>query len=360
MPINYKQENEIFITWVRWLAIIGSPFMIWFFQNEMPIDLAIISIPFVFYNLIMQLYLLKRHELTRYSVLLSVIDIIYLTLVYFYTLQRPGGLPQLYYFLILVMGMRHSAKYTWMVLISGILYAVTTMLGSQYFKTGFDTAELLNQLLFFTAFGVMSSYVFDRNFRQQLERDDLISELQAAYQQLCVYNAQVEELANTDPLTGLYNYRFFTERLQKELELSKRFDHCTSLIILDLDHFKEFNDKYGHPAGDRALQEAANVFGQNIRDKDVLCRYGGEEFLILLPSTGLEEAFKCAERIRESVQQQPIYLDDHKGPLFVTVSGGVACYPVDAQSGDELMRIADEVLYVAKHKGRNKIHHRVK
>lgn len=358
MTDNYRIENEAFISWVRWLAIIGSPFMIWVFEHQVPPGLLIISLIFGLYNFIMQVYLLKKYDLLNYYVLLSVIDIVYLTIVYFHTLQRPGGLPQLYYFLILVMGIRHTVKYTWTVLIGGFLYAGTTVLGSRYFGTTVDIAEILNQLLFFVAFGVMSSYIFQRNYRQQVEREDLITELQAAYQQLCVYNAQVEEMANTDPLTGLYNYRFFVQRLEKELELSKRFNHFTSLIILDLDHFKEFNDTYGHPAGDKALREAARVFRQNIRDKDVLSRYGGEEFLILLPSTGIEEAYRCAERIRESIQHHPIYLEEMNGPLYVTVSGGVACYPVDARSGDELMRIADEVLYTAKHKGRNKIHRR--
>ncbi|MHB9095360.1 MAG: GGDEF domain-containing protein, partial [Eubacteriales bacterium] len=256
-------------------------------------------------------------------------------------------------------GIRHGmAKYHWIVLVMSLLYAWVTIAGAKYLGVWINPLSILNQLLFFTAFGVMSSYIFKKDYQRRIEKEDLISELQSAYQQLCVYNAQVEELANTDPLTGIYNYRYFTERLDKELELSKRFNRFLCLIIIDIDHFKDFNDTYGHPTGDLALKGAATVFRQNIRDKDVLCRYGGEEFLILLPSTGIEEAFKCAERIRESIQHHPVVINGEQ-TVHITISGGVASYPLDAGTGEQLLRIADEVLYSAKHKGRNKIHRRL-
>lgn len=355
-----RLENEKFIAKVRWLTIFGTPLIFWFSRHDVGLGLLMVTGGFCVYNLSLQLYVLKNIDLERYQVLLSVTDVVYLTCVYVLALLGYDSIPQLYYFLILVMGIRHGlANYPVIVLINGVIYVFSTLVASRYYL-GYDInlLVLLNQSLFFIAFGVMSSYIFKNDHKQQMEKEDLISELQAAYQQLCVYNAQVEELANTDPLTGLFNYRYFTERLAKELELAKRFNLFLSLIIIDVDHFKEFNDTYGHPVGDVALKEAAQLFQQNIRDKDILCRYGGEEFLILLPGTGIDEAFRCAERIRESVEHHTVKIDDDTS-VFITISGGVACFPLDASNGEQLLRIADQVLYTAKHRGRNKIRRRL-
>ncbi len=355
-----RMTNELFITKVRWLTIFGAPIVFWLHRNEISLPLLVITALFLLYNILMQFYLLKGSGSSVPAVVLSLVDSVYLTYLYYLTVEGNGGLPQLFYFLILVMGIRHGmTRYYWIVFANGFLYAWTTIAKSYFKGLRIDPIDILTQVLFFAAFGIMSSYILKRDFQQQIEKEELIAELQAAYQQLCVYNAQVEELANTDPLTGVYNYRFFTNRLDKEIELSKKFGRPISLIILDIDYFKDFNDTYGHPAGDLALKEVTKIFKKNIRDKDVLCRYGGEEFLILLPSTGVEEAFRCAERIREAVQHHAIYVGDLQKPVYVTVSGGVACYPVDASNGEQLLRIADQVLYSAKHKGRNKIHRRL-
>ncbi len=352
--------NETFISKARWLTIFGAPILFWLDGLEIPPSLLLVSAFFLLYNGLMQFYLLQKSDIPVSPVVLSLIDSVYLTFLYYTTINNNEGMPQLFYFLILVMGIRHGmAKYHWIVLFSGLLYAWTTVARSYFLGNRPDPFDILMQIVFFAAFGIMSSYILKKDYQQQMEKEELFSELQAAYQQLCVYNAQVEELANTDPLTGVYNYRFFTERLEKEIELAKKFNRSLSLIILDIDHFKDFNDTYGHPAGDLALKQASKIFKQNIRDKDVLCRYGGEEFLILLPSTGVEEAFRCAERIREAVQHHTVYIGEDKKPVNITVSGGVACFPVDASNGEQLLRIADEVLYSAKHKGRNKIHRRL-
>lgn len=351
-----RLENEMFIAKVRWLTIFGAPVIFWFTRHTVRLDLLLITLVFCVYNLAMQFYLLKKLNLDRYSVLISVLDITYMTYVYVLTLVGRDSLPQFYYFLILVMGIRHGlVNYPWIVLINGVVYAFSTVVASLFLGYEIDSLVLLNQFLFFAAFGVMSSYIFKKEHLQKMEKEDLITELQAANEQLSLYNAEVEELANTDPLTGLFNYRYFTERLNQELELAKRLHHFLSLIIIDIDHFKDFNDTYGHPVGDLALKEAAAIFRLNIRDKDILCRYGGEEFLILLPGTGIDEAFKCAERIRKSVQHHIIKIDEVQS-VHITISGGVACYPLDAANGEQLLRIADEVLYAAKHRGRNKIH----
>lgn len=350
-------QNEVFITMARWLTIIGMPILLWFYRQEFYYSLVIVSLIFIVYNGVLQYYLFKGIDPRKYAVLLSVVDSIYLTYIYINTLYiTQSGLPQLYYFLMLVMGLRHGiARYPWVVGVSLLLYIWTTLSSSYIFRFKIYSFNLLAQIVFFSAFGIISSYFLKREHQQHLEKEDLISELQVAYQQLCIHNAQVEALANTDPLTGLYNYRFFTEQFKMELELSRRFDSPMSLIILDIDHFKKLNDTYGHPAGDIVLKESAEIFKLNIRDNDILCRYGGEEFMILLPSTGIQEAFKCAERIRRAIQNHKIFLPDYVQPISITVSGGVACYPTDARDGEQLIQVADNVLYTAKNKGRNKI-----
>lgn len=350
-------QNEVFITMARWLTIIGMPILLWFYRREFYYNLIIVSLIFIVYNGVIQYYLFKGIDPRKYAVFLSVVDSGYLTYMYINTLYiTQSGLPQLYYFLMLVMGLRHGiARYPWVVAVSLLLYILTTLTSSYFFMFEIYPFNLLAQIVFFSAFGIISSYFLKREHQQHLEKEDLISELQIAYQQLCIHNAQVEALANTDPLTGLYNYRFFSEQFTMELELSRRFDRPMSLIILDIDHFKKLNDTYGHPAGDIVLKESAEIFKLNIRDNDILCRYGGEEFMILLPSTSIREAFKCAERIRRAVQNHEIFLPGHVQPISITVSGGVACYPIDAIDGQQLIQVADDVLYKAKNRGRNKV-----
>lgn len=354
---NVFWKNEVFITWARWLTILGIPILLWFYQQKLYYNLLFVSLGFMIYNGFVQRYLLKGFDSARYAALFSLVDAVYLTYVYIHTLYiTQSGLPQLYYFLMLVMGIRHGiSRYPWVVVISIFLYIGTTIASSYLFAFKIYPFILFAQILFFTAFGIMSSYLLKREHLQQTEKENLINELQSAYQQLWMYNARVEELANTDPLTGLYNYRFFTERFHRELELSKRFNKPLSLIIIDIDHFKIFNDTYGHLAGDEVLKESAEIFRQNIRDEDTLCRYGGEEFLILLPATSIEEAHKCAERIRKAVAQHVVRIPENNKKISITVSGGVASYPIDAVDGEHLIKVADDVLYEAKHNGRNRI-----
>ncbi|PKM47888.1 MAG: hypothetical protein CVV03_01525 [Firmicutes bacterium HGW-Firmicutes-8] len=360
MKYASQNEYEVFAVKVRWLAVLSAPVLVWFYTRSISYGLALGTLILILFNGFTGFYLSRKINTHDYSLLFSLIDAVYLTSIYVYTLPNLGGLPQLYYFLMLIMGIRHGmAKYYWIVLINVLLYVSSTGLGSCYNGLKIDQVILFTNIFFLISFGAMSSYILNRYYEQQLEKEELITELQAAYEQLCVYNIQVEELANTDPLTGLYNYRFFTERLEKEIKASKRYNRSLSLIIIDIDHFKDFNDTYGHPAGDVALKETSNIFKQKVRDKDVLSRYGGEEFLILLPSTGIEEAYKCAERIREAVQQHKIHIDEKHEDVSITISGGVACFPSDASTGEQLLRIADEVLYSAKHKGRNKIYRRL-
>lgn len=151
--------------------------------------------------------------------------------------------------------------------------------------------------------------------------------------------------AYTDPLTGLHNKRYFLKRLEEEFDRADRRNRSLSLIILDLDYFKRFNDTKGHVAGDRLLQSVAGILSQHVRGYDVLCRWGGEEFAILLPDTDLETAYQVAERLRSEIAVE------HGGiteDTPVTISGGVAAFPFIRGDWEALMEAADEALYEAK------------
>lgn len=159
---------------------------------------------------------------------------------------------------------------------------------------------------------------------------------------------QKEKGALVDELTGLYNRRYFNDAVAREVERFKRFGQRFSLIMLDVDHFKRFNDTYGHTAGDLALKCVATVLRETARTFDHVVRYGGEEFALILPHTDGEQALAAAERLRCAVAAKPVPVEGHAGGVPLTVSLGAATFPEDAINGRDLVNRADEALYEAK------------
>lgn len=160
--------------------------------------------------------------------------------------------------------------------------------------------------------------------------------------------------STVDPLTGLYNRRFFDESLKREMARAQRSQSACSVVMVDLDHFKRVNDSYGHEGGDLVLQAASRAILQRVRASDVVCRYGGEELVLMLPDCGAEEAAKCAEAIRISLTAIVI---QHAGQTITGISAsfGVAQWPGHGNSEQELLQAADRALYAAKKTGRNKV-----
>lgn len=164
------------------------------------------------------------------------------------------------------------------------------------------------------------------------------------------------QLAITDGLTKLYNYRYIYDELERQVNRVKYNGGVFSLIIIDIDHFKAFNDMYGHQIGDEILQNLAVVLKNNVRAKDSVGRYGGEEFAIILPDISSVEAAGIAERIRQAVEKTELARTASGKGLYITISAGVASYPDDALSVDDLVRKADNaLLFGAKQDGRNKV-----
>lgn len=166
------------------------------------------------------------------------------------------------------------------------------------------------------------------------------------------YRRKAEEKANIDGLTDAYNHRYFQDRLNSEIERASRYDRPLSLIMLDLDNFKNFNDTWGHQEGDKLLKWFAETCNKCIRGIDVLARYGGEEFVVILPETSTEEAMAVAERIRKTTEEQSsVAFDESKQ---TTVSAGVASFPLHATTRHALVLNADVALYYAKLQGKNR------
>lgn len=162
------------------------------------------------------------------------------------------------------------------------------------------------------------------------------------------------KLATIDGLTELYNHRYFQETLKKQIEIAKRYSQPFSLIIIDIDFFKKFNDTYGHQAGDAVLRQVAQTLKKNSRTTDFVCRYGGEEMSIILPNTTAEEALFNAKRINKAVAERDFQLNATETGK-VTISLGVATFPDNADNAQSLIEFADKGLYYAKEHGRNQV-----
>jgi diguanylate cyclase (GGDEF)-like protein len=188
----------------------------------------------------------------------------------------------------------------------------------------------------------------------QLNRD-LERRVAVRTAELAEANRRLEQLAITDGLTGLYNHRYFHERLQSEVERSHRNGHPLSLLMIDVDHFKHYNDRNGHPAGDSVLRGVAAILGDGRRLNDLVARYGGEEFTVLLVDTPGAAAAGLAETLRRRVEEQRFeHAGDQPGGAL-TISLGVATCPDHAKTAPDLLQAADTALYKAKNAGRNRV-----
>lgn len=181
--------------------------------------------------------------------------------------------------------------------------------------------------------------------------NELQSQIDALQEQITTLNQQV----HTDTLTGLYNYRHFTKTLDYEMERTQRTGQATALIIVDLDFFKKVNDTWGHEVGNQALIQTANLLREATRKLDIPCRYGGEEFVIILPSTDLLTGTQVAERLRRLIEATPVRSGDNT--IALTASLGIDVYSsASSQEPQEtFIKRVDALLYEAKHSGRNQV-----
>jgi diguanylate cyclase (GGDEF)-like protein len=180
----------------------------------------------------------------------------------------------------------------------------------------------------------------------------------AAQVGLSVANIRLREALQTqstkDPLTGLYNRRYLQEALEREIRRAIRAEQGLGILMVDLDHFKRFNDTYGHEAGDAVLREAASFLVRSVRAEDFVCRYGGEEFVVVLPTADLHAAEMRAQRIREKIRELAVTHNGHSLGM-ITASIGVAALPGHGTNEKDLLEVADAALYRAKREGRDRV-----
>lgn len=191
--------------------------------------------------------------------------------------------------------------------------------------------------------------------RELLARVDGMLRIKDMHDDVHRARKRLERLAIRDELTGLYNYRYLQSRLDEEFKRAERYREPLSCAMIDIDHFKTFNDRFGHDVGDVVLRTIAERLLAAVREVDVVARYGGEEFLLVLPSTHLAGALTVADRVWRTVGEQPVTLTDERTER-ITVSVGVALYPSrGVASRDALLKAADRALYRAKEDGRDRI-----
>lgn len=213
----------------------------------------------------------------------------------------------------------------------------------------FRAEKLVSALVFFRESGE-----FEKGALQLLDKAAGLLTLIAENRFFREKVIEADGLVNLDGLTGLYNHRYFQETLANELLKSQRFDHAVSLLLVDVDHFKKINDRYGHPQGDTVLREISQILRKTIRAYDAPARYGGEEFAVVLPHADQGQALQVAERIRKAVLSHSFPGRTPREVIKATVSIGVASSPVNAKTKAELIDRADQALYLAKSEGRNR------
>ena len=187
-------------------------------------------------------------------------------------------------------------------------------------------------------------------WRRQLATDRALNDARAEVESL---RRDLREQAVRDPLTGLFNRRYLEETLEREIARAARDGSSLSICMADVDDFKSLNDAHGHKAGDLVLRSLAEVFTAYSRAGDVVCRYGGEEFLILMPGADLDTTTRRAEDWRRACEQSKV---EHEGwTLSTTLSFGVAVFPQQGRTSDEVLKLADEALSISKNKGKNQV-----
>jgi len=195
--------------------------------------------------------------------------------------------------------------------------------------------------------------------RREIDLFNRIANLVALTIQKTLLYQQLRELSITDELTGIYNRRYFNQRFEEELRRAERYKHPLSILMIDIDFFKHYNDIHGHIMGDEVLKKISHLILTNIRKADILARYGGEEFVVLLPEIDKERAKKVAEKLRKKIEKSPFDGEEQIPGNRLTISLGISAFPVDAETAEELLEIADKSLYMAKANGRNRVGYQV-
>lgn len=254
--------------------------------------------------------------------------------------QTPWWVNLILYFLLIIISLaiiKYFDSYLYIFIGFIILITFYTLINLLIFCHFFVWIPLLTPLLI-----IFTSLLFGMNVQNLLTRQDL---------------HKTYKLATTDGLTGLYNHRYFQEKMVNKIETAKRKEDSFSLLLIDIDFFKKFNDTYGHRAGDAVLIQVSRILQKNVRKNDIVFRYGGEEMCVILDQTKTDEALNIAHKLVEAVASTDFLIDEEakNKTVRVTISAGVSSFPEHGQSVQGLIEFADQGLYRAKKGGRNRV-----
>ena len=257
--------------------------------------------------------------------------------------------------MIILMGMLQMVVMIWYLLVLRHDFFIHVLSTSQ-------VKPFLTSFCFMVSLSTIIGVFYAITTKKAILQADRTTELEQTHHELTSTHADLEEAytmiqrqALTDGLTGLPNHRAVIDLLQKEVERARRYDRPFSVLFFDADRFKQVNDTYGHAVGDAVLRQIGELVGSALRGGDILGRFGGEEFVVLLPEADAREASTVAERIRVAVATGPLVMSEVEGGIAMTVSIGVATYQADGITEQALLSQADEAMYVAKRLGRNQV-----
>jgi len=228
------------------------------------------------------------------------------------------------------------------------IVAAVQLAALAYVQSLIPVTVTINWISFFTfiviisTVSILASWIRLRDMNQIVYQRRLLIESEA----------KLFEESIRDHLTGLFNRRYLDETIEREIQRAKRAEFPVGFIMLDIDHFKNFNDKFGHAAGDIVLQEIGNLLEAKMRFADIVCRYGGEEFVVVMPEASLKVTRRRAEELQEAIKQLDLHYEN-KNLGNVTISSGVAVFPDHGNDGQAVLRSADTALYTAKRSGRD-------
>ncbi|MEW6724218.1 MAG: diguanylate cyclase [Bacillota bacterium] len=296
----------------------------------------------------------RTSNLMRHPALIT-LDLVLVTTTVYYRGGYSSDTYHLYYLLIIataiLFGLRESLAAS---TASALFYGAVL-----YFTAdGVPLERWIIRAFFFLLVGAFIGYLGENEKIERLAREEkeaLLEQLKEAHSQLRSYAAEAQRQAITDSLTGLHNHSYFQTRLEQEVARASRYGRKLSLLMMDLDHFKSYNDHCGHVRGNGVLHEVAGVMRQALREADIICRYGGDEFAALLPDTDKEAACQVAERIRCLIEQHQFSGGDLPSGIRLTIAIGIATYPDDSPHRTGLVEEADRALYRAKASGRNRV-----
>lgn len=270
---------------------------------------------------------------TRWKLAIEIwVMIVFITFILWHTGKIESSLLNLYLLVIITSGLTMGKLTTFLILV--LITSVYIYLGYPVFaETTFSLQNFGRLMTIFTPY-LLIAYLTTM----------LSADLQYA-------RKMFKHLSETDDMTGLNNIRAFNSILELEIKKSTRYQRTFSLLMIDADNLKDINDRFGHEAGDRLIKAMANTIQGCMRESDILARYGGDEFIALLPETDVQHATEAGERIRKAVENTAFDMDGQQ--IKSTVSIGIASYPQQASNTIELLRKADRALYASKHAGRN-------